>query len=102
MRATDVVLSFPVLVVILTVVALIGPSMQTIILGIGLFYWPTACRIVRGRSKFESATGVVDVAPGDALYVAAGEPHRFREITEDLVLLVVFAPAYRSRGTQAR
>src|SRR5262249_11704060 len=48
MRATDVVLSFPVLVVILTVVALIGPSMQTIILGIGLFYWPTAGRIVRG------------------------------------------------------
>ncbi len=48
MRATDVVLSFPVLVVILTVVALVGPSMQTIILGIGLFYWPTACRIVRG------------------------------------------------------
>jgi hypothetical protein len=50
MRSTDVVLSFPVLVVILTVVALIGPSMQTIILGIGLFYWPTACRIVRGLS----------------------------------------------------
>ena len=48
MRATDVVLSFPVLVVILTVVALVGPSIQTIILGIGLFYWPTACRIVRG------------------------------------------------------
>src|SRR5262249_28270460 len=48
MRGTDVVLSFPVLVVILTVVALIGPSMQTIILGIGLFYWPTAGRVVRG------------------------------------------------------
>lgn len=48
MRLTDVVLSFPALVVIITVVALVGPSMQTIILGIGLFYWPTACRIVRG------------------------------------------------------
>jgi peptide/nickel transport system permease protein len=48
MRLADVVLSFPALVVIIVVVALIGPSMQTIILGIGLFYWPTACRIVRG------------------------------------------------------
>jgi peptide/nickel transport system permease protein len=48
MRLTDVVLSFPALVVIITVVALIGPSEQTVVLGIGLFYWPTACRIVRG------------------------------------------------------
>jgi peptide/nickel transport system permease protein len=48
MRMTDVVLSFPALVVIITIVALVGPSMQTVILGIGLFYWPTACRIVRG------------------------------------------------------
>jgi peptide/nickel transport system permease protein len=48
MRLTDVVLSFPALVVIITIVALVGPSMQTVILGIGLFYWPTACRIVRG------------------------------------------------------
>jgi peptide/nickel transport system permease protein len=48
MRVTDVVLSFPALVVIITLVALVGPSMFTIVLGIGLFYWPTACRIVRG------------------------------------------------------
>jgi len=48
MRGTDVVMSFPALIVIITVVALIGPSMLTIILGIGLFGWPTSCRIVRG------------------------------------------------------
>jgi peptide/nickel transport system permease protein len=48
MRLTDVILSFPALVVIITIAALVGPSMQTVILGIGLFYWPTACRIVRG------------------------------------------------------
>jgi peptide/nickel transport system permease protein len=48
MRVTDVVLSFPALVVILTVVALVGPSVFTVVLGIGLFFWPTACRIVRG------------------------------------------------------
>ncbi|MBI2755636.1 MAG: ABC transporter permease [Chloroflexi bacterium] len=48
MRTTDVFLAFPSLMVIITVVALVGPSMGTIILGIGLFNWPTACRIVRG------------------------------------------------------
>src|SRR5579859_3866197 len=48
MRLTDVVLSFPSLVVIITVVAIVGPSLFTLILGIGLFTWPTACRIVRG------------------------------------------------------
>jgi peptide/nickel transport system permease protein len=48
MRLTDVILSFPALVVIITVVALVGPSMLTIMFGIGLFFWPTACRIVRG------------------------------------------------------
>ena len=47
MRLTDVVLSFPALVVIITLVALVGPSMVTIMLGIGLFFWPTACRMVR-------------------------------------------------------
>jgi peptide/nickel transport system permease protein len=50
MRLTDVVLSFPALVVIITLVALVGPSMQAIIVGIGLFFWPTACRIVRGMA----------------------------------------------------
>ena len=47
MRLTDVVLSFPALVVIITLVALVGPSMVTIMVGIGLFFWPTACRLVR-------------------------------------------------------
>ncbi len=48
MRLTDVVLSFPSLIVIITVVAIIGPSLSTVTLAIGLFGWPTACRIVRG------------------------------------------------------
>lgn len=48
MRLTDVTLSFPALVVIITVVALVGPSIFTNMFGIGLFFWPTACRIVRG------------------------------------------------------
>jgi len=33
------------------------------------------------------------VGPGSVVYVAAGEAHRFVDITEDLAALVLFAPA---------
>jgi hypothetical protein len=33
--------------------------------------------------------------------VAAGELHRFTDVTEDLALLVLFAPAYETRSGQA-
>jgi mannose-6-phosphate isomerase-like protein (cupin superfamily) len=53
--------------------------------------------IIRGRARFVSGSGSRDVAPGDVIYVAAREPHQFVDIAEDLVLLVAFAPAYRTR-----
>jgi mannose-6-phosphate isomerase-like protein (cupin superfamily) len=34
------------------------------------------------------------VAPGDCIFVAAGADHRFEDISDDLELLVVFAPPY--------
>lgn len=47
-RITDVVLSFPTLIVVIIIVAFTGPSITTLILAVGLFEWPTAFRIVRG------------------------------------------------------
>jgi peptide/nickel transport system permease protein len=47
-RITDVVLSFPTLIVVISVVAFVGPSLTTLIVAIGLCESPTACRIVRG------------------------------------------------------
>jgi mannose-6-phosphate isomerase-like protein (cupin superfamily) len=38
------------------------------------------------------------VGPGSVVYVAAGEAHRFVDITEDLAALVLFAPAEESRA----
>ncbi len=49
MRAADVVLSFPSLVVVVTIVSLFGPRLSTLILVIGLLGWPPAARIVRGQ-----------------------------------------------------
>ncbi len=47
MRMVDVFLSFPSLMVILLLVAVLGPSIGTVVVVIALFEWPTACRIVR-------------------------------------------------------
>ena len=47
MRIVDIFLSFPSLIVILLLVAILGPSVTTIIVVIAFFEWPTSCRIVR-------------------------------------------------------
>ncbi len=52
--------------------------------------------VVEGRSRFEAGGKDRPVGPGCVLYVAAGVPHRFHSIEEDLKLLVVFAPAESS------
>jgi peptide/nickel transport system permease protein len=48
MRFTDMVLSFPRLVLLIMIVALFGPSLTMIILVLGLTQWPGTTRIVRG------------------------------------------------------
>ena len=48
--------------------------------------------VVRGRSKFVSGGQETVAEPGRLIYVPAHEEHRFFEIEEELVLLVLFAP----------
>ena len=56
--------------------------------------------VLRGKAHFIVITpeGKQDreVGPGDTLLVLAHEEHRFHNITEDLEVLVVFAPAETS------
>jgi mannose-6-phosphate isomerase-like protein (cupin superfamily) len=54
--------------------------------------------VTAGRARIVTPDGAADVAPGAVIFVPAGEAHRFEDITEDLALLVVFGPAYGSRG----
>ena len=49
MRSTDTVMSFPGLIIIITVVSFIGPSIYNVMLAIGLLGWPGTCRLVRGQ-----------------------------------------------------
>ncbi len=49
MRFTDVVMTFPGVVIILTVATFLGPSILNVILLIGLFGWMGTARLVRGQ-----------------------------------------------------
>jgi peptide/nickel transport system permease protein len=49
MRLVDTMLSFPKLVLLITVVALFEPSLTIVVLVLGLTLWPSSARIVRGE-----------------------------------------------------
>src|SRR5262249_6861341 len=49
--------------------------------------------VVAGRGKFRTGEQAQDVAPGTILFVERLVEHRFYDITEDLTVLVFFAPA---------
>ncbi|MDQ6603737.1 MAG: ABC transporter permease, partial [Chloroflexota bacterium] len=48
MRFADIVLSFPSLIIIITVVSILGPNIYNVMLVIGLLGWPPMARILRG------------------------------------------------------
>ena len=48
--------------------------------------------VVQGNGVFEAAGERKQFAAGDVLFVAAGVAHRFHDISEELRLIVVFAP----------
>ena len=54
--------------------------------------------VLAGRAMFTGAGTVVPVGPGSVLSVPAGEEHRFQDVSEDLAVLVVFAPPYSGRA----
>jgi mannose-6-phosphate isomerase-like protein (cupin superfamily) len=53
--------------------------------------------VVRGRATIRVAHEDRAVGPGSVVYVAAGVPHTFHTIEEELEVLVVFAPAEYAR-----
>jgi peptide/nickel transport system permease protein len=49
MRLTDTVMSFPTMILIILVVALLGPSIYNVMLVIGLLGWPGTARLIRAE-----------------------------------------------------
>jgi mannose-6-phosphate isomerase-like protein (cupin superfamily) len=57
--------------------------------------------VVSGRGRITVGDDVRDVRPGSVVFVAATVPHRFHDITEDLMILVVFGPAEGTRAVSS-
>ena len=49
MRITDIMMVFPLLILIMTVVAVLGPSIYNVMIVIGLLGWTSSTRLVRGQ-----------------------------------------------------
>jgi quercetin dioxygenase-like cupin family protein len=49
--------------------------------------------VVRGRARFKAGFEDREVSAGSVIFVAAEVGHRFYDITEELAVLVFFAPA---------
>lgn len=49
--------------------------------------------VVRGKARFRAGDEDQEISAGSVLFVAAGVDHRFYDITEELAVLVFFAPA---------
>ena len=54
--------------------------------------------IVQGRAQITVDGENIAVEPGSLIFVAANIEHRFHTITEDLTVLVFFAPAESTPG----
>ena len=55
--------------------------------------------VVSGRATIQVADEDRPVQPGSVMFVATGVEHKFHSITEDLTILVVFAPPRRSQAS---
>jgi mannose-6-phosphate isomerase-like protein (cupin superfamily) len=49
--------------------------------------------VIRGRGHFRAGDDETEVSAGSVLFVAAEVEHRFHDISEELAVLVFFAPA---------
>jgi peptide/nickel transport system permease protein len=94
MRFVDVVLSFPVILILLLVAALVGPGLVTLVVMIGAVTWSRGARIVRGQvlslreSTFIEAARVVGVS--DAQMIRS---HILPNIIAPLVVFATFGVA---------
>jgi peptide/nickel transport system permease protein len=91
MRFTDVVMTFPAIIILLTVAALAGPGARNTMLIIGLLNWPVPCRLVRAKflslrnQEFVQAARAVGCTPFRTIAV-----HAFPNTVDVLVVYASF------------
>jgi peptide/nickel transport system permease protein len=87
MRFVDVVMTFPSIIVLLALAAIIGPGLEKTIVVIGLLSWPLACRLVRAKflslreQEFVQAAHALGVRPGRTIL-----RHLLPNVTDVLVV----------------
>jgi len=54
--------------------------------------------VLSGAAVLHSGNADLPVRAGSVVFVPAGEEHRFHSITDELLVVVVFAPAEGNRG----
>jgi mannose-6-phosphate isomerase-like protein (cupin superfamily) len=57
--------------------------------------------VLAGHARIAVGSDDAPVQSGSIVFVGAGVPHRFHDITEELALLVVFGPAEASRAADS-
>ena len=94
MRFTDTLMAIPPLLLIIVFVSLVGPSIVSVIVVIGLLGWPVTCRLVRGQllvlreSEFITASRVVGVPDRTILF-----RHMLPNILGPLTVVATFGVA---------
>ena len=89
MRFTDVVMTFPAIIIILTIVALTGPGIGKTMLVIGLLNWPVPCRLV--RAKFLSLREQEFLVAARAMGASAARMIGVHAFPNTVDVLVVYA-----------
>jgi peptide/nickel transport system permease protein len=89
MRFTDVIMTFPPVVIILTVAAIAGPGVGKTMLVIGLLNWPVPCRLV--RAKFLALREQEFVLAAQALGVPAHRVIRKHLLPNAIDVLIVYS-----------
>lgn len=92
MRFTDVVMTFPSIVIMLTLAALLPRNLTSIVLVIGFLSWPRVARLVRGqfltlrRQEFITAANCLGVPDNRIIFV-----HILPNVFAPLVAMVTFS-----------
>jgi len=94
MRCTDTLMSLPSLLLIIVFVSVVGPSLTSIIIVIGLLGWPGACRVVRGQflalreEEYVTAARVVGASAGQIIF-----RHMLPNVLSPLIVVATFGVA---------
>ena len=94
MNFTNIILSIPPLILALTILAILGPSMWTIFLALGFTLWTYTCRVARARTLSLKEKEFVEAARSLGLSrVKIALKHIFPNIFGPLLVIATFGVA---------